>query len=218
MSSPQQPWSPGRPTPPGQPDGNASSNGAGSHVNGYGGPQPGAAPAQGHGQAPQGYGPAPQGYAPAQQAYGQAPGHGQPQGQPAPQAYGARGPTGELVINLRKPFGAMGMISPVVTIDGYPAGSTWGRNSFQVPAGVRQVDVAQTYLWTYGRASQPVNVEPGRATEIHYSGPMATFGFGGAIGAEPQKRPGTGLFVGLMVFVGVLLLLVVVLAVAFGGS
>jgi hypothetical protein len=122
------------------------------------------------------------------------------------------------VLNLRKPFGAMGMITPVVTIDGHPAGAAWGRNSFSVPAGVRQVDVAQSYMWTYGRASQPVNVAPGGTSEIFYSGPMATFGFGGAIGSEPQKRPGTGLFIGLMVVVGVCLLLIVVLAVAFGGS
>ena len=48
----------------------------------------------------------------------------QPQGRPQP--YGG-GPTGELVINLQKPFGAMGMISPVVSIDGYPAPASWGR-------------------------------------------------------------------------------------------
>lgn len=183
MSSPQQPWSPGPPTPPGQPDGTAPAHG---------------------------YGPPPQGYPAAAQGYGAQP------GQQAPQPYGAGAPTGELVLNLRKPFGAVGMISPIVTIDGQPAGSTWGRNSFRVPAGVRQVDVAQSYLWTYGRASQPVNVEPGRTSEIFYSGPTVTFGFGGALGTEPQKRPGTGLLVGLMVFVAALLLLVVVLAVAFG--
>lgn len=171
---------------------------------GYGSPQA---------NAPQGYGAAPQ------TRPGQQPPSHQPYQQPyqqQPQPYGG-GPTGELVINLRKPFGAMGMISPVVTIDGHPAGSSWGRNAFQVPAGVRQIDVAQTYLWTYGRASHPVNVEPRRTSEIFYSGPMATFGFGGAIGTEPQRRPGTGLFIGLTVFLFVLLLLVV-LAVVIGSS
>ena len=158
------------------------------------------------------------------QPYDQLFGQPGPPAQPAVNGYGAPqpayggGPTGELVINLRKPFGAMGMITPVVTIDGYPAGATWGRNSFRVPAGVRQVDVAQSYLWTYGRASHPVSVQPGTTSEIHYSGPLLTFGFGGAIGTEPQRRPGTGLFIGLMVFVVALLLLVVVLAVVFGGS
>ena len=215
MSSPQQPWSPGPTTPPGQPDGTTPTNGHGTTpANGYG------PPPQGYGPPPQGYGAPAQGYGAAPSPYGQAqPGPQQPpQGQQAPGAYGAPGPSGELVLNLRKPFGAMGMISPIVTIDGYPAGSTWGRNSFRVPAGVRQVDVAQSYLWTYGRASQPVNVEPGGTSEIFYSGPTVTFGMGGAIGTEPQRRPGARLLIGLMVAVVVLLLLVVVLAVAFGGS
>lgn len=141
---------------------------------------------------------------------------GQPTPSGPPQPYGG-GPTGELVLNLRKPFGAMGMISPVVTIDGYPAGSSWGRNAFQVPAGVRQIDVAQTYLWTYGRASHPVDVEPGRTSEIFYSGPTVTFGLGGAIGTEPQRRPGSRLLIGLLVVVALMLVLIV-LAVAVGSS
>jgi hypothetical protein len=207
MSSPQQPWSPGRPAPsdPPRPDGPPAS--------GYGPPPAYGAP-QGYG-APQtpGYGaPTPYGA----QGYGPAPTPTPPPFGQQPQAYGG-GPTGELVVNLRRPFGAMGMISPVLTIDGYAAGSTWGRNVFQVPAGVRRVDVAQSYLWTYGRASHPVNVEPGRTSEIFYSGPMATFGFGGAIGTEPQRRPGTGLFIGLMAFVFVILMIAVLTA-AFAGS
>ncbi len=206
MSSPQQPWSPDQPAPtdpPGSPaPGYGAPQGYGVPL-GYGSPQ-GPAAAEGYGS--------PQAYAPQTQPghpYAPQPGPqqtGQPQtGQPY-----AGGPAGELVLNLRKPFGAMGMISPVVAIDGHPAGATWGRNAYQVPAGVRQVDVAQTYLWTYGRASHAANVAPGASSEIFYSGPMATFGFGGAMGTEPQRRPGTGLFIGLMVFLLLLVLLVVV--------
>jgi len=202
MSSPQQPWSPGQPAPSGQPSPTGSAGPGQGAPQGYGVPLGYGSP-QGP-DAGQAYVPpqaAPQGYGPAQT---QQP--GQPNQQPQP--YGG-GPTGELVLNLRKPFGAMGMITPVVAIDGHPAGATWGRNAFQVPAGVRQVDVAQTYMWTYGRASTPVNVAPGRVSEIFYSGPMATFGFGGAIGTEPQRRPGTRLFIGLMVFLVVVVLLAV---------
>jgi hypothetical protein len=202
MSSPQQPWSPGRPGPSDQP----APEGYGVPL-GYGSPQ---APAAGQGNGgPQGYG--------TQQPYG-APAYGAPQHpQPTqPQPYGG-GPLGELVLNLRKPFGAMGMISPVVVVDGRPVGASWGRNAWQVPAGVRQVDVAQSYLWTYGRASQPVDVAPGGTSEIFYSGPMATFGFGGAIGTEPQRRPGTSLFIGLMVFL-LLLVVLVVVSVTVGNS
>ena len=170
-------------------------------------------------QQPQGYGP-PQGYAPPQPYAPQ----GQPQGQPQPyapqgqqqgqpQPYGGA-PTGELVLNLQKPFGSMGMISPIVSIDGYPAAASWGRNVFPAPAGVRRVDVAQSYLWTYGRASMPVTVQPGSSSEIWYCGPMWTFGMPGAMGTEPQKRPGKGLLIGLLAFIAAVLLFAIVVGVA----
>ena len=177
-------------------------------------------------QPPQGSGP--QGYpAPPQAPQGYQPQGGAPQGYPVPpqapqghqpqaQAYGG-GPTGELVLNLQKPFGAMGMITPIVTIDGYPATASWGRNSFAAPAGVRRVDVAQTYLWTYGRASMTVPVEAGRTAEVYYIGPMWTFGMGGRMGTEPQERPGKGLFIGLMVFLLLMVLLAVFAGIAAGG-
>ncbi|GAB2593148.1 hypothetical protein [Microlunatus antarcticus] len=202
MSSPQPPWSPGQPAPAEPPQGYGVPLGYGS-PQGPQSPQP-QQPPTGYGapQAPQGYG--------TPQPYGQP-----PSPQPQVQPYG--GPVGELVLNLRKPFGAMGMITPIVTIDGHPAGAAWGRNSFSVPAGVRQVDVAQSYMWTYGRASHPVNVTPGGTSEVFYSGPLLTFGLGGAMGPEPQKRPGRGILVGLLVFV-FLVLLIGVLAVVVGNS
>lgn len=183
MSSPQQPWSPGQAGPSAPP--------------GYGASPSAPAPS-----TPQGYG-APRWYE-GPQAEPQL----QPQGQ---QPYGG-GATGELVINLKKPVGAMGMISPVVTIDGYPAPCSWGRNAFPAPAGVRRVDVAQTYLWTYGRASMPVTVTPGATTEVYYAGPMATM-LAGAIGLQPQQRPGRAFFIGIMVFVAVVLLVGILAAV-----
>ena len=211
MSSPQQPWSPGQPAPSDSAAAEGAPQGYGVPL-GYGSPQAPTAPPA-YGAPPPAYGAPAPAYGAPPQGYGPPPGQVQPQ-QPPAYATGLTGPTGELVINLRKPFGAMGMISPIVMIDGHPAGASWGRNSFRVPAGVRQVDVAQSYLWTYGRASQPVNVTSDGTSEIFYSGPMATFGFGGAIGTEPQRRPGTGLFVGLMVVVALMLLLVVVAVVA----
>lgn len=163
----------------------------------------------------------PQGYAPAPR---QPSVQGAPP--PSPQQASQQGhdpafggaPTGELVVNLQKPFGAMGMITPVVTIDGYPATATWGRNSFPAPVGTRQVDVASNYLWTYGRASLPVTVEAGRTSEAYYIGPMWTIGMGGRMGTEPQKRPGKGLFIGLMAFIAAMLLFAVVLGVVAGTS
>ncbi len=188
MSTPQQPWSP-NPSAPSNPS-------APPNASGYG--------------APAGYGQPPASQAPS--SYGApraAQGRPSPEPQPAQQQ---GGPTGELVINLRKPVGAMGMISPLVTIDGHPAPSSWGRNSFVVPAGSHQVDVAQSYLWTYGRAALGVGVAPGTSVDVYYAGPMATF-MRGAIGLAPQRRPAQGFFIGILVFVAVVLLIGVLAAV-----
>jgi hypothetical protein len=196
MSSPQQPWSPDQPAASGPPEGYGAPQG-------YGGPQGYGAPASGATPGPL----AEQGFVPL--------GYGAPQ--VAPEAYGS-GPTGELVINLKAPVGSMGMITPLVTIDGHPATARWGRNAFPAPAGLRQVEAAQTYLGTtYGRASIAVPVEPDRTSEIFFAGPMTAQGKTGAIGFTPQKRPGRAVFVGMMLFLFVLLL-VVVLAVVVGNS
>lgn len=122
------------------------------------------------------------------------------------------GPRGEIVLNLRKPFGAMGMISPSATIDGFPVTVQWGRNAIPAPIGVRHVSVAAHYLWTYGRASRPVTVEPGRPVEAFYSPPLLTF-IGGAMGLTEQRRPGAKALIVMLVILGALLLLSVIGAV-----
>jgi hypothetical protein len=109
------------------------------------------------------------------------------------------GPTGFLVLQLARPWGSMGMITPQAQIDGYPVGVQWGRNEIVVPAGVRQVAVSCTYLWQYGHAQDAVPVGPGQQVEVHYSPPLFTF-IGGRIGPVPQPRAGrTGLIVLLAV-------------------
>jgi hypothetical protein len=119
------------------------------------------------------------------------------------------GPTGTLVLQLARPWGSMGMITPQVQIDGYPVNVRWGRNDIVVPAGVRQVTASCTYLWQYGHAQDSVPVGPGQQVEVHYSAPLFTF-IGGRIGPQPQPRAGkTGLIVllavlGLMVLLSIL--------------
>ena len=41
----------------------------------------------------------------------------------------------QLVVVIREPVGAMGMITPLVTIDGYPAPARWGPNPFLTTPG-----------------------------------------------------------------------------------
>jgi len=116
----------------------------------------------------------------------------------------------QLVVTIREPFGAMGMISPLVTIDGYPAPARWGRNAFPTTPGRHSVRVWARYLFEYGAAEQVVDLAPGQSVEVHYSPPMITF-VRGRIGFVPQPRPG---LVGLLVVLGTMLLFVVLIIVA----
>ena len=116
----------------------------------------------------------------------------------------------QLVLNLRKPVAAMGMISPIATIDGYPAPAGWGPNPFPTTPGRHQVRVSSRYLWEYGAAEHSVDRAPGQSVEVHYSGPLLTF-IGGRMGFTPQARPGV---VGMVLLISVPLLLAVLVFVA----
>jgi len=121
-------------------------------------------------------------------------------------------PQGQLLLNLRKPFGLLSsaLISPLVKIDGYPATARWEQNSYPVPAGNRQIEVASNYLWEYGRATMGVDVPPGQTVEVHYSGPVMTM-MGGKLGFTPQPRPGMLAF-WLIIAIPIVLILIFVLA------
>lgn len=130
----------------------------------------------------------------------------QPQG-PQPSF---QGPTGQLVLNLKKPWGSLGMVTPRVLIDGYPAAVSWGRNEFTAPAGPRRIECSTTYMWDYGRAVDTVPVQPNSRVEVYYAPPMMTF-LGGRIGPVEQKRPGA---VVLIVVLAVLVLVIVLAVIA----
>ena len=111
----------------------------------------------------------------------------------------------QLVVIIREPVGAMGMITPLVTIDGYPAPAHWGPNPFPTTPGRHRVRVWNRYLWEYGAAEQEVDLLPGQSVEVHYTPPMVTF-VRGRIGFTPQGRPGVGALIGF----GVLMLAIVI--------
>lgn len=116
----------------------------------------------------------------------------------------------QLVLVLREPVGSMGMISPVVTIDGYPAPARWGPNPFPTTPGRHLVRVSNRYLYEYGAAEQVLDLVPGQSVEVHYSPPLITF-VRGRIGLTPQPRPGLAAMIGF--FVGLLVLVVGLFAV-----
>ncbi len=140
-----------------------------------------------------------------------------PQGQPYPTSqpspYAPSG-QGQLVVNLRKPFGLLSasIMSPNVKIDGYPAPARWEQNFYPVPAGRHQVQGSTNYLWEYGRAELGVDVAPGQSVEVHYSPPLLTF-VGGRMGFEEQPRPGMLAF-WIILAIPILILVLVIIGIA----
>jgi hypothetical protein len=117
---------------------------------------------------------------------------------------------GQLVVVIREPMGSMGMISPLVSIDGYPAPARWGPNAYPITPGQHRVRVWARYLFEYGGAEQVVDIAPGQSLEVHYSPPMITF-VRGRIGFGPQGRPGLA---GLLLVLGGLVLIAVLIVLA----
>jgi hypothetical protein len=108
-----------------------------------------------------------------------------------PAQYYTQGGHGQLVVNLRKPFGLLSssMMTPKVLIDGFPAPARWEQNAYPVAAGRHQVRASTNYLWEFGAAETPVDIGLGQSVEVHYSSPLITF-IGGKIGFSQQPRPG----------------------------
>ena len=119
------------------------------------------------------------------------------------------------MVHIREPFGAMGMISPLLTIDGYPAPARWGPNAYPTTPGQHQVRVWARYLFEYGAAEQVVDIAPGQSLEVHYSPPLITF-IRGRMGFVPQGRPGLVPLVAVLGGVVLILVLIVVAAIFTG--
>ncbi len=136
--------------------------------------------------------------------------------QPYPSQPVSHPPTGQLVLNLRKPFGLLSssMITPMVTIDGYRAPARWEQNAFPVVPGRHAVRVSANYLWEFGAAEQPVDIYPGQSVEVHYSPPLITF-MRGKIGFTEQPRPGMAVFWAIIA-VPVLAVIAVIIGIAVG--
>lgn len=123
--------------------------------------------------------------------------------------------TGQLVAHLRKPIGAMGMITPRLSIDGYPAPAQWGPNAYPVAPGRHLVKGSANYLWEFGGAEQVVEVLPGQTVAVHYTPPLLTF-IGGRMGFSEQPRAGMAVFWMIMA-IPILIVLVSVIAIATSG-
>lgn len=101
-------------------------------------------------------------------------------------------------------------LTPTVYVSGHRVNSRFGTMDVPVWAGRNRVDVHTQWMLTYGQASLEVDVPAGSVVPVYYAVPWHQFARG-AIGTEPQSRPGLGAFVAIMAAVVGLPLLFIVL-------
>jgi len=133
---------------------------------------------------------------------------------PQYEAYPPPGPAqggGAVALTLKfHPLGfILGLFKPVAQLNGHPVANAWGRTVVPVPAGQHHVHVHVPYLLPprIGVADLGVTVHPGQTVELEYRAPMVAF-MRGALGAPPQKYPGMGVTIALLVVIAVMLLCV----------
>lgn len=114
---------------------------------------------------------------------------GQPQAAPLAPQQGRFGPEGEIVLTVQGSPMTSNMLTPKVSIDGYPVPASYGINRLPVPAGRHTVSAYATWLVKYGQAAYDVEVQPGQSVPVFYAAPMMQF-MKGRMGPVKQKRPG----------------------------
>ncbi|GAA4963322.1 hypothetical protein [Actinoplanes utahensis] len=94
----------------------------------------------------------------------------------------------------------LALVKPVVTVDGRPVAMRW-REPAVVPVapGQHHLHAHTPYLLPrrMGKADLVVTAHPGQSVDVEYKAPLVVFA-GGALGAPPQRYPGTAAFVALM--------------------
>ncbi|MEH3033373.1 MAG: hypothetical protein PGN07_04870 [Aeromicrobium erythreum] len=104
------------------------------------------------------------------------------------------------------------LLTPSVTIDGYPLPARYGEQVLPIHPGEHVVAARCQWLWTYGQAEQRIQAAPGQTVDVFYAAPVLTF-LPGAMGPVPQKRAGLGALLGCLGALVLVLLLAGVLVV-----
>ncbi|MDO9456052.1 hypothetical protein [Nocardioides sp.] len=106
-------------------------------------------------------------------------------------------PPGFVVLTVQGSSLTSNMISPAVTLNGYPVPTSYGENTLPVPPGRWHVAVQAQWMRVYGQADVDVDVTSGQAVRLFYAAPWHQFS-SGSIGFEKQKRKGGGVFLAMM--------------------
>lgn len=120
-------------------------------------------------------------------------------------------PTGWIRLTVQGNGFTANMISPRITLNGYPVQAGYGPSVHPVPPGPWRVGATCQWVRQYGQAELDVQVAEGQTVDVFYAPPWHQF-TRGRMGTTEQRRPG------LAAFVLILLLVVVIVVAAFGLS
>lgn len=126
-------------------------------------------------------------------------------------------PQSQLLLDLKHHWMGfmLGMITPVITLNGYPVPGRWGRQAIPVAPGQYQLHIHLPYLMPsrIGPADLTIWVQPGQSLELEYRAPMWSFSKG-ALGTAPQPWNGVGIMAAVAAIPLLFVLLIVVLVIA----
>lgn len=111
-----------------------------------------------------------------------------------------RAPTGAIRLTVQGNGFTANMISPKITLNGYPVIAGYGVTVHPVPPGPWQVAATCQWWRQYGQASLDVPVAEGQTVDVFYAPPWHQF-TRGRMGTTEQTRPGFGVFLLTMAFV-----------------
>lgn len=125
-------------------------------------------------------------------------------------------PQSHLVLDLKRHWFAfmLGLMTPAITLNGYPVPGRWGRVPIPLAPGQYHLHIHLPYLMPsqIGPADLTVWLQPGQALELEYRAPLWAYSRG-ALGTGPQPWPGKGIMIGLVTFLLLFILLIVVLVI-----
>lgn len=146
-----------------------------------------------------------------QQPYPQDP---YPQDPPPIDAYAQPGAPamGSIALTIQGSVLTSNMMVPNARFNGYPVPTRYGLQHIPAPAGPLRIELESQWMRTYGQAAIEVNVQPGQEVPVFYAAPMHQFTTGN-IGHVKQPRKGVGFFIGVMVFIVLIVFVPVLFAI-----
>lgn len=89
------------------------------------------------------------------------------------------------------------MLTPTVTINGYPVPTSYGLQQIPMPPGPVHIEASAQWMRRYGQAQLDFTLNPGQRVPVFYAAPWHQF-TDGSMGHVQQQRKGAGAMIAMM--------------------